>query len=115
MLQRPFLCLRFTVLSLRRGFAPNPLLFVASSPAGAQLLAMGCAAAPAILIQTTVLRPVSQPDPGTVRPLTLADEQNLRWDISFIWRKCAYLFRAAQAWLELMRERGYGQPLVQAN
>jgi DNA-binding transcriptional LysR family regulator len=29
---------------------------------------------------------------------------DLRWDIAFIWRRGAYLSRAAQAWLALLRE-----------
>jgi DNA-binding transcriptional LysR family regulator len=29
---------------------------------------------------------------------------SLRWDIAFIWRRGAYLSRAAQAWLALLRE-----------
>ena len=40
--------------------------------------------------------------PGVVR-LAL-DEPDLRWDIAFIWRRGAYLSRAAQAWLDLIGE-----------
>ena len=65
-----------------------------------------------VLLPSVVARALVRP--GVVR-LTLADEHNLRWDISFIWRQGAYLSRAAQAWLELVRERGYGQSLVQAD
>lgn len=31
-------------------------------------------------------------------------EPDLRWDIAFIWRRGAYLSRAAQAWLQLLKE-----------
>ena len=41
--------------------------------------------------------------PGVVR-LTLRAPQFLRWDIAFIWRKGAYLSKAALAWLALLRE-----------
>lgn len=65
-----------------------------------------------VLLPSVVARALVRP--GLVR-LTLADEHNLRWDISFIWRKGAYLSRAAQAWLELVRERGWGRSLVEAH
>jgi len=41
--------------------------------------------------------------PGVVR-LTLKAPDFLRWDIAFIWREGAYLSKAAQAWLALLRE-----------
>jgi DNA-binding transcriptional LysR family regulator len=41
--------------------------------------------------------------PGVVR-LPLSAPDYLRWDIAFIWRRGAYLSRAAQAWLALVRE-----------
>ncbi|MDU9399749.1 LysR family transcriptional regulator [Pseudomonas sp. zfem003] len=31
-------------------------------------------------------------------------EPDLRWDIAFVWRQGAYLSRAAQAWLDLLKE-----------
>lgn len=40
--------------------------------------------------------------PGVVRVALL--EPDLRWDIAFIWRRGAYLSRAAQAWLDLLDE-----------
>ncbi len=40
--------------------------------------------------------------PGVVRVTLL--EPDLRWDIAFIWRRGAYLSRAAQAWLDLLDE-----------
>jgi len=42
--------------------------------------------------------------PGVVR-LTLSSPTDLRWDIAFVWRRGAYLSKAAQAWLALARER----------
>ena len=42
--------------------------------------------------------------PRVVR-LPLQAPLDLRWDIAFIWRRGAYLSRAAQAWLALLRER----------
>ena len=41
--------------------------------------------------------------PGVVR-VPLNAQEDLRWDIAFIWRRGAYLSRAAQAWLALLRE-----------
>ena len=41
--------------------------------------------------------------PGVVR-LPLRSPEDLRWDIAFIWRRGAYLSRAAQAWLALVNE-----------
>jgi DNA-binding transcriptional LysR family regulator len=46
---------------------------------------------------------ISQERAGAVR-LLLSDPP-MHWDIVFIWRRGAYLSRAAQAWLELIRER----------
>lgn len=44
---------------------------------------------------------------GLVRPgvvhVTLKAPEILRWDIAFIWREGAYLSKAAQAWLALVR------------
>ncbi|WP_191485644.1 LysR family transcriptional regulator [Pseudomonas sp. FEN] len=45
--------------------------------------------------------------PGVVR-LALSSPTDLRWDITFIWRRGAYLSKAAQAWLALLRERPAG-------
>ena len=44
-----------------------------------------------------------RPRPGVVR-LTLKAPDDLRWDIAFTWRAGAYLSKAAQAWLALLRE-----------
>lgn len=40
--------------------------------------------------------------PGVAR--VLLSQPDLRWDISFIWRRDAYLSNAAKAWLALMEE-----------
>lgn len=55
-----------------------------------------------VLLPSVVARALVRP--GVVR-LTLADPDELRWDIAFIWRQGAYLSRAAQAWLDLLAER----------
>ena len=53
-----------------------------------------------VLLPRIVARELERP--GVVR-LAL-DEPDLRWDIAFIWRRGAYLSRAAQAWLDLVGE-----------
>ncbi|MDG9930315.1 MULTISPECIES: LysR family transcriptional regulator [unclassified Pseudomonas] len=53
-----------------------------------------------VLLPRIVARELERP--GVVR-LAL-DEPDLRWDIAFIWRRGAYLSRAAQAWLDLIGE-----------
>ena len=55
-----------------------------------------------VLLPSVVARELIRP--GVVR-LKLVAPDYLRWDIAFIWRDGAYLSRAAQAWLELLRER----------
>ncbi|MEE1867699.1 LysR family transcriptional regulator [Pseudomonas auratipiscis] len=55
-----------------------------------------------VLLPSVVARGLERP--GVVR-LTLSEPTELRWDIAFIWRKGAYLSRAAQAWLQLLREQ----------
>jgi DNA-binding transcriptional LysR family regulator len=53
-----------------------------------------------VLLPRIVARELERP--GVVR-LAL-DEPDLRWDIAFLWRRGAYLSRAAQAWLDLIGE-----------
>ncbi|MNP49652.1 LysR substrate binding domain protein [compost metagenome] len=53
-----------------------------------------------VLLPRIVARPLQRPGLRLV-PLR---EPDLRWDIAFVWRRGAYLSRAAQAWLELLRE-----------
>jgi len=55
-----------------------------------------------VLLPSVVARGLVRP--GVVR-LTLRAPDYLRWDIAFIWRRGAYLSKAAQAWLSLLRER----------
>ncbi|PYB26505.1 LysR substrate-binding domain-containing protein, partial [Pseudomonas aeruginosa] len=54
-----------------------------------------------VLLPRVIAREIERP--GVVR--VLLREPDLRWDIAFIWRRGGYLSRAAQAWLELLRER----------
>lgn len=66
------------------------------------LVALVAAGQGVVLLPSVVARGLVRP--GVVR-LKLAAPDDLRWDIAFIWRDGAYLSRAAQAWLELLRER----------
>ncbi|MGX8846729.1 LysR family transcriptional regulator [Pseudomonas aeruginosa] len=59
-----------------------------------------------VLLPRVIAREIERP--GVVR--VLLKEPDLRWDIAFIWRRGGYLSRAAQAWLELLRE----QPLEES-
>lgn len=67
------------------------------------LAALVAAGQGAVLLPSVVARALVRP--GVIR-LRLAEPSDLRWDIAFIWREGAYLSRAAQAWLQLLRERG---------
>ncbi|MCY1399909.1 HTH-type transcriptional regulator GltC [compost metagenome] len=53
-----------------------------------------------VLLPRVVARELERPGVARVE----LREPDLRWDICFIWRRGAYLSRAAQAWLELMKE-----------
>ena len=66
------------------------------------LVALVAAGQGVVLLPSVVARGLIRP--GVVR-LKLIAPDYLRWDIAFIWREGAYLSRAAQAWLELLRER----------
>ena len=66
------------------------------------LVALVAAGQGVVLLPSVVARALERP--GVVR-LKLVAPDYLRWDIAFIWRDGAYLSRAAQAWLELLRER----------
>ena len=66
------------------------------------LVALVAAGQGVVLLPSVVARGLVRP--GIVR-LKLIAPHDLRWDIAFIWRDGAYLSRAAQAWLELLRER----------
>lgn len=66
------------------------------------LVALVAAGQGVVLLPSVVARELIRP--GVAR-LKLVAPDYLRWDIAFIWRDGAYLSRAAQAWLELLRER----------
>lgn len=65
------------------------------------LAALVAAGQGVVLLPSVVARALVRP--GVVR-LGLDAPESLRWDIAFIWRKDAYLSKAAQAWLALLRE-----------
>ena len=66
------------------------------------LAALVAAGQGVVLLPSVVARGLVRP--GVVR-LALNAPDYLRWDIAFIWRQGAYLSKAAQAWLALLRER----------
>ncbi len=66
------------------------------------LAALVAAGQGVVLLPRVVARGLERP--GVVR-LALNAPDYLRWDIAFIWRQGAYLSKAAQAWLALLRER----------
>lgn len=65
------------------------------------LVALVAAGQGVVLLPRVVARALVRP--GVVR-LRLQAPRELRWDIAFIWRQGAYLSKAAQAWLALLRE-----------
>ncbi|MDH0746190.1 LysR family transcriptional regulator [Pseudomonas sp. GD03842] len=64
------------------------------------LAALVAAGQGVVLLPQVVARALVRP--GVVH-VTLTAPEVLRWDIAFIWREGAYLSRAAQAWLDLVR------------
>lgn len=66
------------------------------------LAALVAAGQGVVLLPSVVARGLVRP--GIIR-LRLKAPAELRWDIVFIWRQGAYLSKAAQAWLALLRER----------
>lgn len=66
------------------------------------LAALVAAGQGVVLLPSVVARALVRP--GVVR-LALKAPEYLRWDIAFIWREGAYLSKAAQAWLALLREQ----------
>jgi len=66
------------------------------------LAALVAAGQGVVLLPSIVARGLVRP--GVVR-LALIAPAYLRWDIAFIWREGAYLSKAAQAWLALLREQ----------
>ena len=98
-----------------RSFMLNDKLLSACQQAGftpkeggrsgqADFLAALVAAGQGVVLLPSVVARRLQRD-GVVR-LPLLAPDHLRWDIAFIWRQGAYLSHAAQAWLNLVRERG---------
>ncbi|WP_397449736.1 LysR family transcriptional regulator [Pseudomonas sp. NA-150] len=71
------------------------------------LAALVAAGQGVVLLPSVVARGLVRP--GVVR-LTLTAPVDLRWDIAFIWRQGAYLSKAAQAWLSLLREQANHAP-----
>ncbi|UVE16911.1 LysR substrate-binding domain-containing protein [Pseudomonas sp. LS44] len=65
------------------------------------LVALVAAGQGVVLLPRVVARKLLRPGVVCLR----LREPDLRWDIAFIWRNGAYLSRAAQAWLELLKER----------
>ena len=66
------------------------------------LAALVAAGQGVVLLPSIVARALVRP--GVVRVALIAPAY-LRWDIAFIWRQGAYLSKAAQAWLSLLREQ----------
>ncbi len=66
------------------------------------LAALVAAGQGVVLLPRVVARGLERP--GVIR-VALQAPAHLRWDIAFIWRRGAYLSRAAQAWLQLLREQ----------
>ena len=79
------------------GFTPRE---VGRSGQADFLAALVAAGQGVVLLPRIVARPLQRPG---LRLVPLRDP-DLRWDIAFVWRRGAYLSRAAQAWLELLRE-----------
>ncbi|AVD87034.1 LysR family transcriptional regulator [Pseudomonas sp. SWI44] len=65
------------------------------------LAALVAAGQGVVLLPRVVAKALERP--GVVR-LALRAPTELRWDIAFIWLRGAYLSRAAQAWLQLVRQ-----------
>lgn len=64
------------------------------------LAALVAAGQGVVLLPQVVARALVRPG---VAHLRLKAPKELRWDIAFIWREGAYLSKASQAWLELVR------------
>ncbi|CAD5107497.1 LysR family transcriptional regulator [Zestomonas carbonaria] len=65
------------------------------------LAALVAAGQGVVLLPRVVARGLQRPGVALLK----LREPDLRWDIAFIWRSGAYLSRAAQAWLALLREK----------
>ncbi|MFJ3077560.1 MULTISPECIES: LysR family transcriptional regulator [Pseudomonas] len=99
-------------LLFQRGFVLNERLLKACQQQGFTpkeggrsgqadfLVALVAAGQGVVLLPRVVAKALERP--GVVR-LPLRAPDYLRWDIAFIWRRGAYLSRAAKAWLELVK------------
>lgn len=88
---------RLLLACRQAGFTPRE---VGRSGQADFLAALVAAGQGVVLLPRIVARTLERPGLRRV-PLV---EPDLRWDIAFVWRQGAYLSRAAQAWLELLKE-----------
>lgn len=88
---------RLLLACRQAGFTPRE---VGRSGQADFLAALVAAGQGVVLLPRIVARALERPGLRRV-PLV---EPDLRWDIAFVWRQGAYLSRAAQAWLELLKE-----------
>lgn len=88
---------RLLLACRQAGFTPRE---VGRSGQADFLAALVAAGQGVVLLPRIVARTLERPGLRRV-PLV---EPDLRWDIAFVWRQGAYLSRAAQAWLDLLKE-----------
>lgn len=88
---------RLLLACRQAGFTPRE---VGRSGQADFLAALVAAGQGVVLLPRIVARTLERPG---LRRLPLV-EPDLRWDIAFVWRQGAYLSRAAQAWLDLLKE-----------
>ena len=88
---------RLLLACRQAGFTPRE---VGRSGQDDFLAALVAAGQGVVLLPRIVARTLERPGLRRV-PLV---EPDLRWDIAFVWRQGAYLSRAAQAWLDLLKE-----------
>ncbi|WAF84953.1 LysR substrate-binding domain-containing protein [Metapseudomonas otitidis] len=88
---------RLLLACRQAGFTPRE---VGRSGQADFLAALVAADQGVVLLPRIVARTLERPGLRRV-PLV---EPDLRWDIAFVWRQGAYLSRAAQAWLDLLKE-----------
>ncbi|MDG9783258.1 LysR family transcriptional regulator [Metapseudomonas otitidis] len=88
---------RLLLACRQAGFIPRE---VGRSGQADFLAALVAAGQGVVLLPRIVARTLERPGLRRV-PLV---EPDLRWDIAFVWRQGAYLSRAAQAWLDLLKE-----------
>ena len=88
---------RLLLACRQAGFTPRE---VGRSGQADFLAALVAAGQGVVLLPRIVARTLERPG---LRRVPLVDP-DLRWDIAFVWRQGAYLSRAAQAWLDLLKE-----------